>query len=400
MKRRDLKILWHSNLPSVNSGYGVYSGMWLKRIKADGWPVAMSSFAGLGGGTINLENVMMYPALSDQWGADGMLLHSRHFGANVIIPMMDIWTLNPSFLNQIVGEGRKIIYYVPIDQEPVPQGVLENLKYAYKIITFSNYGKQALERAGFSSTMIHEGTDTSIFKPLDKIACRKELGIPEDKFVIGMIGANKENPSRKGWQENIQAFKLFHDKHPDSIFFYQSNQNVPGGFPIDEYAKYLGINTSVYHIDPYVSIVHAGSETMAKLMNAFDLTTHASMTEGFGLVAVESQSCGTPVIVNDCHSMPELVIEGKTGEISKTGRQHYSNAGGIWYHPDVNSLYDKMEVLYNKVKTNENKVSLDCRNHILENFNIDKLVKEQWIPTLEELQTELLPKVDTTAKKV
>jgi glycosyltransferase involved in cell wall biosynthesis len=398
MKDRRLKVLWHSNLPSVNSGYAIYSRDWLKRIKADGWPLAMSSFAGLGGGTIELENVMMYPAMADQWGADGMLLHARHFGAQVIIPMMDIWTLNPQFLQQINAEGRKIVYYVPIDQEPIPRGVLENLKYAYKIITFSNFGKLALEKEGYSSTMIHEGTDTNIFKPMDKMACRKELGLPLDKFMIGMIGANKENPSRKAWQEALEAFKLFHDKHPDSVFFYQSNQNIPGGFPIDEFAKHLGINTSVYHIDPYISLVHAGSEVMCKLMNAFDITTHASMTEGFGLVGIESQSCGTPIIVNNCHSMPELIIEGKTGEICKTGRKHYSNAGGIWYHPDVQSLYEKMEILYKKVTENENKVSTDCRNHIVEHFNIDKSIKD-WIRELESLQTEILPPLDEKAKK-
>ena len=43
------------------------------------------------------------------------------------------------------------------------------------------------------------------------------------------------------------------------------------------------------------------------------------------------------------------------------------------------------------VKSNPNKVKNDCRNWIVDNFDIDTLVKEKWIPFLCDLQDELLP---------
>ena len=166
--------------------------------------------------------------------------------------------------------------------------------------------------------MIYEGTDPDIFKPLDKYEMRKELGLPTNAIIVGMIGANKPDAfTRKGWQQAIDAFKLFYDKHPESIYFHEVNQ--PGGFDVMGHAKYLGMEKKIFYIDPYMAIFHAGSPIINKMLNAFDLLLHPSTTEGFGLVIVESQSAGTPVIINNCCSMPEIIIEGKTGEICQTG---------------------------------------------------------------------------------
>ena len=329
------------------------------------------------------------------WGEDAMLEHGKHFGANVNFSMQDVWPMNPQFLQQIP----MWIPYLPIDKEPVPAPILDRLRYANRIITFSKFGHDALERVGFASHFIPEGTDTSVFKPLDKMKCREEINIPKDKFVFGMIGANKPDAIvRKGWQQALEAFKLFHDKHPDSLFFFQSNQQ--GGFPMEEYAQHLGILKDIMTVNPYMSIFHGSSEIVNNWLNCFDVTLHPSSTEGFGLVIIESQSAGTPVIVNNCHSMPELVIEGKTGEICKTGYKQWINGGGYVYYPDTQSLYEKMEIMYDKVTKDENKVTTDCRNHILENYSIDKIYKEQWVPFLEKLQDELLPLIDKTSKKV
>lgn len=56
-----------------------------------------------------------------------------------------------------------------------------------------------------------------------------------------------------------------------------------------------------------------------------DLMSHAKgflfpvqYSEAFGLVVAEAMSCGTPVITTDRGSMPELVIDGKTGYICKS----------------------------------------------------------------------------------
>lgn len=396
MKDRRLKILWNSNSAHTNSGYGRETEFLLKRFKQDGWNVAINAFAGVNGGIANIDGITHYPTLMDAFGSDGLVFHARHFGANVVITFQDIWPLQPQHLQMSQQDNRPVVMYVPIDQEPVPPSVLEKLRFANKIITFSKFGQQALEKAGFSSKMIYEGVDTKIFKPMDKAECRKFFNLPQDKFIFGMIGANKDNPPRKGWQEALDAFKLFHDKHPDSLYFYATNQNLPSGFPIRQYAHELGLDAEVLSIDEYLSII-GDKDLIVKMLNSFDVLLHPSTTEGFGLVIIEAQSCGIPVIVNNCQSMPELVIEGVTGEISKLGRKHFSPAGGYWYFADTQDLYEKMEKLYIADRI---KMGQEARKNVLEKFDIDKIVKNDWIPYLQELQEDILGKpVDINSQK-
>ena len=382
-KDRRLKFMWNSNGVFVPSGYGVESRDILFRLLADKWNVAHIAFTGLEGGLIGINGLPVYPKMGDVWGTDAMVMHSKHFQADAVFSMQDVWTLNPQQLPQIPHW----IPYVPIDQDPVPQNVINNLRYAYKIITFSKWGQKALAKAGFVSHLILEGTDTNILKPMDKVDCKKMLGIDPNKFVVGMVGANKENPPRKGWQQALEGFKLFHDKYPDSIFFYESNQQAPGGFPIQQFANELGILNAVLHIDEYMSVFHAGTDVMAKMYNAFDVLLHPSLSEGFGLCVVEAQSCGTPVIVNNCCSMPELIIPEVTGEICDAGEKFYTNALGYFTYPSVPSIFEKLEKIYHADRVAMGKAA---RDHVVKNYNIDTIVKNEWIPFLEDLQTELL----------
>lgn len=382
MKDRRLKFLWNSNGVNVGSGYGVYSRDLLYRLLKDEWKVGQIAFTGIEGGVVHLDGLPVYPKMGDVWGSDAMVMHGRHFGANAVFSMQDAWPLDPNMLRQI----NHWIPYCPIDKDPVPPSVLDKLRFAYKIITFSRFGQKALEKAGFASTLILESTDPDIFKPMDKAECRKELGLPLDKFIFGQIGANKPDAyPRKGWQQSLDAFKLFHDKYPDSIYFYEVNQ--PGGFPIEQYAAQIGIGKEIFKIDPYMSVFHADSKIMAKMLNAFDVTLHPSTTEGFGLVIIESQACGTPIIVNNCTSQPELVVDGVTGEICNVGHSQYTMDGSFVYYADVNSLFEKMEKLY---KADRKKMGEEARKHILENYDINKSVQTQWVPFLESLQIELL----------
>lgn len=387
-----MRIQWSSNAPFSKSGYGTFTRDIALRLHKDGWPLSLIAWAGLAGGNITYEGIPCYPQMAHPFGSDALAYHGKHFQANVSFAMQDIQTLDPNDLSQV----KTWIPYLPIDRDPIPQNVINNLRFAYKIITFSQFGHDALQRAGYASTLIPEGVDMSIFKPLDKMKTRKEANIPQDKFVVGMIGANKDAISRKGWQEALDAFKLFHDAHPESIFFYETNQ--PGGFDIQGYAAHLGLETVVVTPDIYMAIYHTDSDIINKYLNCFDVTLHPSSTEGFGLVIAESQSAGTPVIVNNTTSMPELIIDGKTGEIAQA--KHKVWLGGSYIHfADPQSIYEKLEVIYRKIKENENKISTDCRNNVMNNYNIDTIFTTKWIPFLTDLQDELLPPIDTSQKK-
>jgi len=390
-KDRRLRFTWTSNGHWTNSGYGVFTRDFLTRLVKDGWPLAEIAFFGLQGYSAKIDGIHVYPQMAESYGTDAMFHHSKDWKANVAFCMQDIWVANPHWLMELNKNNIVFIPYLPIDQEPVAPMILERLKLAYRIITFSKFGQQALEKHGFASTLILEGTDPQIFKPIDKMRARMELGIPVNRFVFGMIAANKENPPRKGYQEILEALKLFVKNHPEGILFIHSQQIAGGGFPIREYAKHLEVDNHIMIYDQYKASFGSDSHAINKELNAFDVTMNASQTEGFGLGIIESQSAGIPVIVNNCHSMPELIIEGKTGEICDINYDWWRNQQGFVHTANPKSLHSKMETLYKKLKE-KNTIERDCRDNVLQNYDINDIVRDRWIPFLNNLQEELLGK--------
>lgn len=398
-KRRDLRVLWNSNAVWTNSGYATEQRDLLYRLRKDGWSQAQVGFWGLLGYPVTVYghdliddrfkdiSLKVYPRLDQDYGTDAMLYHGQDYKAHVLMTMQDVPLLDPNILQQLKVP---FIPYCPIDKDPVPPAVLDRLRYAYKIITFSKFGQKALEKHGFTSTLIEEGTDIELFRPGDKVEARKTLGLPQNRFIFGMVAANKENPPRKGFEEALRAFKLFHDKHPDAALMIHSQQQSPGGFPLQPFVHHLKLAKDVFFMDNYHAIYMSDSHTINTEMNAFDALLHPSQTEGFGLTVIEAQAAGTPVIVNNCHSMPELVIPGKTGEICEVASSRFTNDLSYVYQADVSSLLEKMELVYEMVKKDAYKVQIDCREHIKKNHSIDTIVQEKWLPFFLQLQLDLL----------
>jgi len=77
--------------------------------------------------------------------------------------------------------------------------------------------------------------------------------------------------------------------------------------------------------------------------------------EPFGLVMAEAGSCGTPVIGFDRGAIPEVVVNGKSGFI-------------VPYQEGVEGLKKALA----KITTIK---PADCRKHIIDNFSIEKMVK-------------------------
>lgn len=397
-KRRDLRLLFNTNAPHASSGYSIEMRDILYRLVEDGWPIAVSAFYGVEGGPTDIAYpsglnprlkglvIKHYPKMSEAWGSDGMFYHGNHWKAHAVFSMQDIWTLDPAFLSKIPVW----IPWFPVDKEPLPINVIQKLQFAYKILCFSKFGYDLLLNAGFASQLIYEGTDVEIFKPRDKAEARKKLGLPQDIFLWSMVGANKENPPRKGFQEALEAFKLFSDKHPKSGILFHIQQRTPTGFPLKEYANHLGILNKLFFVDDYLSMFHSTSDTIAKEYNACDALLHPSQTEGFGLGIIEAQASGKPVVIQKCQSQPELIIEGKTGFGAETKTKRFTADLSFVNIADPKSVYDCMEKTYNLLQKDEKQVEKDCRTWIVNNFNIDTIVKTLWVPMLEGLQGDLL----------
>lgn len=338
---------------------------------------------------LTIGGLPCYPKIGEPYGGDGLLLHSRDFGADVAFTFQDVWPIDANCLFTTAAE-RKWIPYLPVDWFPVPDIMYNRLKHAYRIVTISKAGQNALLERGLQSTYLPEAVDTNKFKPMDKNAIRKEMGIPENAFVFGMIAANKDDPPRKCFQHVMDAFVMFMNNHKDldCRLFVQTLLEQQGGFNIKIYAEHLGILDRLYYPQFYEYWYKCNQDYIAKILNAFDVLLSPSNSEGFGLPIVEAQSCGIPVIVNNWASMPELVIPDKTGFICDTGYKFWTPIHAYKAFPSLQSLYDSMEKVYNADRKKMGKVA---RKWILENYDMENRIKNAWIPFLEQIQEEILP---------
>ena len=109
------------------------------------------------------------------------------------------------------------------------------------------------------------------------------------------------------------------------------------------------------------------------------------------MTVIEAQACSVPVVINNAHSMPELIIEGKTGEKAQIASRWWHNGLSFWERPDPQSIYWAMEKIYRRIKEKPQEVIQDCRNNVVENFNIYTIFKTRWLPMIENLQNDLLP---------
>ncbi len=94
---------------------------------------------------------------------------------------------------------------------------------------------------------------------------------------------------------------------------------------------------------------HVGKNELLK--NAKGLLLWLNWEEPFGLVVVEAMACGTPVITNRRGSMPELVVDSRTGYL-------------------VNSV-DEMKQKLDEVGDIDRQA---CRQHVLDHFTVGHMV--------------------------
>lgn len=378
---KKLRLFFNSNAIWGISGYSNQIAELLPLLKDEGYPIAICNFFGQQGGIFDLDGIKQYPVINHVYGSDAIVLHANDFKADITFTLQDQWVLNPDDLQRV----KNWIPITPIDSEPVSPVVLEKLKYATKIITYSKYGQKELQKNGFFSTYIPHTVNTDIFKPMDKKERKAKSGLPTDCFLIGMVAANKDNPPRKSFQEVLDAFKLFLEIEPKALLYIHTNPQFPGGFPIDKYAEFLKIKDKVLFPDNYQMNFNVKKEQMALIYNTFDCFVMPSRSEGFGLGFIEAQSCGVPVIGQRWTSMTELIKENETGFLCEPIHKWWTPQGAYWAVPSTQSLYECFVKIH---KADRVKMGESARNFMLENYDTKKIFTEKWKPYIEKLEIE------------
>lgn len=304
-----IRLTFSSNAPWVGTGYGNQTRTFINRLKALDCvdDAAMIAWWGLEGGVLDGWNGMrIYPKGMHPYGSDVMGAHSQHFGADLLITLIDAWVLNP----KDIPPGLRWSPWFPIDSDPIPPPVLNVVKESWKPLVYSRFGEKLMQEADLDAVFIPHGIDTKVYRPMDKKAARERLGWEQDAYIVGMVAANKDRPSRKAFAANLSAFAAFQREHPDAmLYLHTTMDDRVGGENLTQMINALGIQ-NVMAPDPYGLLLGYPDEHMAHLYNAFDVLLSVSMGEGFSMTPLESQACGTPVIVGMWTATEELLFGG------------------------------------------------------------------------------------------
>ncbi|MCC8136719.1 MAG: glycosyltransferase [Clostridiales bacterium] len=127
---------------------------------------------------------------------------------------------------------------------------------------------------------------------------RKELGIPDDAFVLLSVG---ELSDRKNQQVVIRALGEIGDK---SIFY------VIAGYG-NKYDEYKRIENEV-GVSNQVKLLGCRND-IDELCDMADVFVHPSVREGLGIAPLEAMAAGLPLISSYINGMKDYTVDGETG---------------------------------------------------------------------------------------
>lgn len=388
-----LRIMFMANAPWATTGYGVQGKHLTPRLKKLGHEMAYFAFYGLQGGVLNLDGVTIYPMAHRLWGEDVLEAHMTHFRADVLITLMDVW-VSDWFGRKAEANGWAWCPWMPVDQTPVPDVVIERLEGAHTALPYAKFGERELRNAGLTNVFyIPHGINPDVFKiptAEQRTAARRMLEIPEDAFVIGMVAANKGYPSRKAFPEQLLAFAKFKKHVPNAVMYLHTLASpVTQGLDFPMLLKRCGLRMGddVVFCDQYRYTLGMPEAYMGEIAYAaMDILSLTSMGEGFGIPLIEAQACGIPVVTSRHTACEELCYYGSLVE-----KQYpfWTPLGSWSFLPDIDEITERYLEVYNALqRPYRDEHAAEVSQVIHQFYGWDAIVERFWEPFLGKLEHE------------
>lgn len=315
----------------------------------------------------------------------------------------------------------KAIMYATIDSEGLfcndmltkIGGLRDYIHICDKIVSTSNYTKEQFKKLlNIDTEVIHEvvnGKTYSKIPSIKKIELRKKYRFPEDSFIMYYSG---RNIMRKKHDILIEAAAKFISETNNTYLYL----NIPPSFtsedgslifpdelnPIDFVKRVLKNKFGRDLMDEgriiFISRQGLGSKGITEEQNAefyqlSDVYLTSTGGEGFGLVPIEANLCGIPVIVPDNSTAQETIGidedgDGIGGIIIDTPNENWVGFGLKQYHTTPHLMYDAINKIYYNTDLRK-KLGNNGRKYSLKMFNFE-LFKSKWLNFIKKTEKKVI----------
>ncbi len=190
-------------------------------------------------------------------------------------------------------------------------------KFEVTLVPSENLAKVLRDWGVKNVQVVHLGVNIDIFNSDGgrEEAARISLGVASDQKMLLYVG-------RLAKEKNIQllfeAFQLLERRRPGDFHLV-----VIGDGPQRD-----GLEKLQYETDGAVTWIRycTDSADLARHYRAADLFVHPGVQETFGLVALESQACGTPVVGIRGSYMDRIILHGQESWATENTPEALANA--------------------------------------------------------------------------
>ena len=221
------------------------------------------------------------------------ILHAHYVTSYSLIAAMS------GFHPLIVSIWGSDVYIFPKQLKINEYIVRYTLKKADKILSTSHVmAKEASKYTDKNIDITPFGVDTELFK--------RSVAPPKDKFVIGSV---KTLSYKYGTEYLIRAFKVVVDNNPNLNCYLELVGKGPDEVKLKNLAHRLGIS------DRVIFTGYIRNDILPRIFDRFSIACYMSLSESFGVSAIEAMSCNCPVVASDADGFKEVIDNGVTGII-------------------------------------------------------------------------------------
>lgn len=151
------------------------------------------------------------------------------------------------------------------------------------------------------------GVNLDRFRPHPKKEARRKLQLPQEEALLLYVG---RFTSEKGLDHLVEAIPLIDPR-------FRPRLVVVGGDGAEDEAT-RNLRDIACRSGLTGRVTFAGripNDLLPLYYSAADIMVLPSLYESFGLVALESLACGTPVVSTPVGALEHVILQGKTGEV-------------------------------------------------------------------------------------